>query len=160
MEDAFRSMYGDSQSSAPTYRFDLVASDFVNAPENYAVGTVKVTGKGTARPSKQLKDLTVTPVLGQKTNWAGTLPAELMVPGGKIGNKTTLGIQGKDLAQFKTGSTLVVMARVSDGEVVLAMPVNGNEVILPGDAHANDDVDGGDPNVVSLAKLKALAKAA
>jgi hypothetical protein len=149
---SFRSMYGYSGS---LYRKGLKVSDFATVGKRFGVGQVTVTGKGTPR---LVNGVVHTPVNVQVSNWAGKVPATVLVPGGSLASGlTAVPSETMNIHLWDVGASFIAEVR-DDGVVVEALPVQGSKVKVHHDAHAIDDVDGGNPLVVDIAKFKTKAK--
>jgi hypothetical protein len=150
---SFRSMYGYSGS---LYRKGLKASDFATVGKGFSVARVTVVSKG--KPVL-VRGIPHTPVNVEVSNWAGKVPATVLVLGGSMPNGiTAVPSDTMNVHAWDTGASFVAEVRDADGVVVEALHVDGSQVRMHKDAHATDDIDGGNALVVDITRLKAKAK--
>jgi hypothetical protein len=149
---------------ADTFIRGLKVSHFVGAtPGLSSVGLVTVTaGGGKVRHDENYMAETSIKVV--PTSWVGTVPTTLWVRGGVVDHPTegllrTFGASGPSPEAFRPGTQWVVQVRNADGWMSPhPLPVVGNTVRIPRGIPAADDVDGGDPKVVSLDALRGGAE--
>ena len=147
---------------ADTFIKGLKVSTFVRATPGFSVGLVTVTaGGGKVRHDENY--MAETSVKVAATSWVGTVPTTLWVRGGVINHPTkgllrTIGSSGPSPEAFRPGTQWVVQVRNADAWMSNhPLPVVGNTVRIPG-IPAADDIDGGDPKVVSLDALRGRAE--
>jgi hypothetical protein len=148
---------------ADTFIRGLKVSHFVRATPGFSVGLVTVTaGGGKVRHDENYMAETSIKVV--PTSWVGTVPTTLWVRGGVVDHPTkgllrTVGSSGPSPEAFRPGTQWVVQVRNADGWMSPhPLPVVGNTVRIPRGIPAADDVDGGDPKVVSLDALRGRAE--
>jgi hypothetical protein len=148
---------------ADTYRTDLKVSHFVRVDPGLSVGLVTVTaGGGKVRHDEHYMAETSIKVV--PTSWVGTVPTTLWVDGGVVDHPTegrlmTVRAAGFAPEAFRPGTQWVVQVRDVDAWMPNhPLPVVGNTVRIPRGIPAADDIDGGDPKVVSLDALRSRAE--
>jgi hypothetical protein len=148
---------------ADTFIRGLKVSHFVRATPGFSVGLVTVTaGGGKVRHDENYMAETSINVV--PTSWVGTVATTLWVRGGVVDHPTkgllrTVGSSGPSPEAFRPGTQWVVQVRNADGWMSPhPLPVVGNTVRIPRGIPAADDVDGGDPKVVSLDALRGRAE--
>jgi hypothetical protein len=146
---------------ADTFIKGLKVSHFVRATPGFSVGLVTVTaGGGKVRHDENY--MAETSIKVAATSWVGTVPTTLWVRGGVINHPTkgllrTVGSSGPSPEAFRPGTQWVVQVRNADAWMPNhPLPVVGNTVRIS--VPAADDVDGGDPKVVSLDALRGRAE--
>ena len=146
---------------ADTFIKGLKVSHFVRVSAESPVGLVTVkAGGGKVRHDENY--MAETSVEVAATSWVGTLPTTLWVRGGVVNHPTkgllrTVGSSGPSPEAFRPGTQWVVQVRTADAWMSPhPLPVVGNTVRIPWPAA--DDIDGGDPKVVSLDALRGRAE--
>jgi hypothetical protein len=147
---------------ADTFIKGLKVSHLVRATPGFSVGLVTVmAGGGKIRHDENYMAETSIKVV--PTSWVGTVPRTLWVRGGVVDHPTkgllrTVGSSGPSPEAFRPGTQWVVQVRTADAWMSPhPLPVVGDTVRFPG-IPAADDVDGGDPKVVSLDALRRRAE--
>jgi hypothetical protein len=149
---------------ADTYRTDLKVSHFVRPTQGWSVGLVTVTeggGRVGTDPTTGGR-MAETSIKVAPTSWVGTVPTTLWVDGGVVDHPTdglvrTVRASGFAPEAFRPGTQWVVQVRNADAWMPNhPVPVVGNTVRIP--VPAADDIDGGDPKVVSLDALRGRAE--
>ena len=146
---------------ADTFRRDLKVSHLVRPTPGWSVGLVTVTeGGGKVRHDENYMAETSIKVV--PISWVGTVPTTLWVDGGVVDHPTdgplrTVRASGFAPEAFTPGTQWVVQVRDADAWMPNhPLPVAGNTVRIP--VPAADDIDGGDPKVVSLDALRGRAE--
>lgn len=147
---------------ADTFIKGLKVSHFVRVSTGSSVGLVTVkAGGGKVRHDENY--MAETSIRVAATSWVGTVPATLWVRGGVINHPTkgllrTVGSSGPSPEAFRPGTQWVVQVRNADAWMSPhPLPVVGDTVRILG-IPAADDIDGGDPKVVSLDALRGRAE--
>jgi hypothetical protein len=146
---------------ADTFIKGLKVSHLVRPTPGWSVGLVTVTeGGGKVRHDENYMAETSIKVV--PISWVGTVPTTLWVDGGVVDHPTdgplrTVRASGFAPEAFPPGTQWVVQVRDADAWMPNhPLPVVGNTVRIS--VPAADDVDGGDPKVVSLDALRGRAE--
>jgi hypothetical protein len=146
---------------ADTFIKGLKVSHLVRPTPGWSVGLVTVTeGGGKVRHDEDY--MAETSIKVAPISWVGTVPTTLWVTGGVVNHPTdgrlrTVTASGFAPEAFTPGTQWVVQVRDADAWMPNhPLPVVGNTVRIS--VPAADDVDGGDPKVVSLDALRGRAE--